>query len=232
MQPLMPGFGGTTPMVPFLPVSLTLMEKAPLAVSLMITLLTATLVALAVLVLVRTVGVPRRPEGLAGAAGALRQARTSGWSGGRRSRRFEDGSTGAAGESRVPDQGIAAPLLLGRALDLRLVGRHPGSGPSRSTTCQGWSGYRRRRGPRRTDSPGQRHELRKLSHVVPSLVCSGRGRLRGNSNYSSAEAPIVSKHPLSRKLHYACLNFSGQVFRRAARSEIEVRAAASSGSFQ
>src|SRR5262249_29136 len=40
MQPLVPMFGGTTPMKPFLPVSFALMEKRPFGVLLMIRLFT------------------------------------------------------------------------------------------------------------------------------------------------------------------------------------------------
>src|SRR5262249_48728827 len=61
-----------------------------------------------------------------------------------------------------------------------------------------------------------------------TLACGSLPRLPGRrcrhgATYSSRGAPSVSKRHLSRKLHYACCNWHGSRFRRAARSQVETR---------
>src|SRR5262249_21761047 len=125
-----------------------------------------------ILVLERWAGF--RPEGLPGAGGALRQL--EGLARPVRAVRddFEDGPTGATGERRRPDQGRAASPPLRRALD-EALGRIAGRVFHGQRLAEDGliGGVCEARGER--DTAGKRRELRKLSHVVPSLVCRAAG---------------------------------------------------------
>src|SRR5262245_12789737 len=86
----------------------------------------------------------------------------------------EEGAASGAGERGITGQGPGASLLLARALDeaLGVVAGRVFHG-QRLAEDGLVSGVREARGER--DSAGQRRELRKLSHVVPSVVCRAAG---------------------------------------------------------